>query len=73
VDSEAQISKTTWQAIGNESGAHVDSIEADLLGVTMNGDRILEDDEGNTVAVFPPDYAVVRDPEDDEEDADEDQ
>lgn len=56
----------TYLCVGNESGASVE-ITAASLSMNMNGDRILFGDDDEIVAVFPPDYAVVLNTDEDEE------
>lgn len=55
-----------YTCVGNESGAAIE-VPADSLSMTMNGDRILYDEDENIVGIFPPDYAVVLNTEDEDE------
>lgn len=60
--SEVQVAdQQLWKyiAVGNESGAHVDIQGAELI-LNMNGDRVVVDEHGDTIGIFPPDYAVIR-------------
>lgn len=66
----ARLVGKSYLCVGNESGASVE-ITAHTLSMNMNGDRILFDENDEIVGVFPPDYAVVLNTEEYEEDENE--